>query len=514
MQKNAKDWDDMTIGIWVLGDQLFAEQAALQSRFDARQETPVLFVESAAHVQERPYHRQKLVLVWSAMRHFAEELRQAGWDVTYAIAPDFQTALLDWIHTNGITELRLMQPADRPFLNWIRSLELPCLLTLLPNNHFLWTPAEFRSWAKGRKNLLLEFFYREGRQRFCILMEGKQPIGGQWNFDKENRKPPKGKLNPPKPLWFEPDDVTLAVIDRVQSGKFSTYGEIEPFRWGVNRSQALQVLDHFIQHRLPSFGTYQDAMVTGEPTMWHALLSPYLNLGLLHPLEVIRAAEQAYYDETLDLNSVEGFIRQVLGWREYLHGLAHFVDDDYPQRNYFEHHRPLPDFFWKADQTDMNCLHQTLKAIEQTGYAHHIQRLMILSNFALIAGLSPQEVEQWFHAAFIDAYDWVMQTNVIGMGLFADGGILASKPYAASANYINKMSDYCKSCRYRPTKRTGDDACPFNFFYWDFLDRHRSKLQSQGRMSFILNNLDKMSPQELTEIRQKAIEFWQSCFCA
>lgn len=497
----------MTVGIWVLGDQLWLEQAALQSCAADRSTTPVILIESADHVRARPYHQQKLVLVWSAMRHFAEALRQAGWQVSYAIAADFRSALLSWIADHKITELRLMSPSDRPFLRLIQSLDLPCAITLLPNNHFLWTPDEFRQWASGRKNLLMEYFYREGRQRYGVLMQGKQPLGGQWNFDKDNRKPPKSGLNPPPPLWFKPDAITQAVIDRVQSGRFSTYGQIEPFRWGVTREQALQVLDQFIADRLPTFGPYQDAMMTGQETLWHALLSPYLNLGLLHPLEVVRAAEQAYYDRQLDLSSVEGFIRQVLGWREYMQGLYHYVDEEYPQQNWFEHTRALPHFFWDAEQTDMNCLHQTLSQVEHTGYAHHIQRLMILSNFALIAGLSPQEVESWFHSAFIDAYDWVMQTNVIGMGLFADGGILASKPYAASANYINKMSDYCKACRYKPNARTGESACPFNFLYWDFLDRHRNKLNLQGRMSFILKNLDRMPPQELALIRQQSSEF-------
>lgn len=497
----------MTVGIWILGDQLSITQSALQS-VDAQ--VPVILIEAAQHVKVRPYHRQKLVLVWSAMRHFAEELRQAGWSVTYSIAADFETPLRDWIKAEKITELRVMWPSDRPFADLIQSLDLPCPLTLVPNHQFLWTAEEFRAWAKGRKNLLMEYFYRAGRQRFQILMEGKHPIGGTWNLDKENRKPPKGKLHPPQRLWFEPDSITQEVIQFVEAGQFSDYGAIEPFRWGVTRSQALQVLDHFITDCLPTFGPYQDAMVTGEENLWHALLSPYLNLGLLHPMEVIRAAEAAYFDRQLDLNSVEGFIRQVLGWREYMHGLYHYVDADYPQRNRFNHTQPLPTFFWNADQTDMNCLHQTLQQVEQTAYAHHIQRLMVLSNFSLIAGLSPQEVENWFHAVFIDAYDWVMQTNVIGMGLFADGGILASKPYAASANYINKMSDYCKGCRYKASDRTGDNACPFNFFYWDFLDRHRSTLQSQGRMSFILKNLDKMPAAELAEIRQRAIEWHQN----
>ncbi len=495
----------MTIGVWILGDQLWQHQAALQS---CSTEAPILLIESSQHVRERPYHRQKLVLVWSAMRHFAQELRQAGRAVTYEIAPDFVIPLTRWVQQQQITELRVMVPHDRPFLGFLKSLELPCMLTLVPNNHFIWSASEFQQWAKGRKTLLMETFYRAGRKRLNILMEGKDPAGGQWNFDKANRKPPAKQMQPPPPLWFEPDAITEDVMNWVKSENFSDYGALDSFHWGVTRAQALDVLAHFIEHQLPTFGAYQDAMVTGEETLWHSLLSPYLNLGLLQPLEVIQAVEQAYHERDLALNNIEGFIRQVLGWREYMQGLYQYAD--HSQSNWFEHHHPLPEFYWTA-HTEMNCLHQTLTQVERTGYAHHIQRLMLLSNFALISGLSPQAVESWFHAAFIDAYDWVMQTNVIGMGLFADGGVLASKPYAASANYINRMSDYCKGCQYNPKARTGETACPFNFFYWDFLDRHRDKLQSQGRMSFILANLDKMSAEERNAIRQQAQDWHQQC---
>jgi deoxyribodipyrimidine photolyase-related protein len=498
----------MTTGIWVLGDQLGMAQAALASH--AQQRPPVILIESLAHAQQRRYHPQKLVLVWSAMRHFAAELQAAGWPVTYVHqAQEFESPLKQWIEQHQITQLQIMEPSDRPFAEWLQTLTLPCALALVPNNHFLWSRADFRAWAGDRKRLLMEDFYRAGRRRFNVLMDGSKPIGGTWNFDKENRNPPKGHLNPPTPLWFTPDAITQAVIQQVQALPFPTYGTAEPFRWGVTRAQALQVLEHFIQTRLATFGPYQDAMVTGEETLWHALLSPYLNLGLLQPLEVIHAIAAAYVAEDFSLNSVEGVIRQILGWREYMHGLYHFLPVDYPSRNWFDHTQPLPSFFWDASQTQMNCLHQTLRQVEATGYGHHIQRLMVLSNFALIAGLSPQAVENWFHSAFIDAYDWVMQTNVLGMGLFADGGVLASKPYAASANYINKMSDYCKACVYNPKQRVGQDACPFNFFYWDFLDRHRSKLQTQGRMSFILKNLDTMPAHELETIRQQAQEWHQ-----
>lgn len=506
----------MTTGIWILGDQLSENQAAIASCANQRAKTPIVLIESVQQGLTIPYHLQKLVLVWSAMRHFAEELRQAGWNVTYyKHAENYEVPLQEWISAEQITELRIMQPTDRPFTRMIEALNLPCDLTWVPQNHFIWADAEFQEWARPRKRLIMEDFYREGRRRFNILMEADQPIGGRWNFDKDNRKPPKGKLETPEPLWFEPDEITQAVIDWLkQDDRFQThrdYWQIEPFRWGVTRSQALQVLDYFIHTRLASFGPYQDAMVTAEETMWHAMISPYQNLGLLHPLEVIQAAEHAYlaHRDEWDINSIEGFVRQVLGWREYMHGVYTAVSDDYSERNWFGHTQPLPDFFWTGD-TRMNCLHQVLTQVKAIGYAHHIQRLMVLNNFALISGISPQAIESWFHAAFLDAYDWVMQTNVIGMGQFADGGLLASKPYAASANYINTMSDYCRNCEYDRRDRTGENACPFNVFYWDFLARHEDKLKSQARLSYIQRNLAKMLPDELAAIQQTAEVWWKT----
>jgi len=494
----------MTVGIWVLGDQLWTGQSALASCRANQKNTPVILIESLRHAKERRYHKQKLILIWSAMRHFARDLQSEGWQVTYQMAESFEAPLKAWIEAKSIGELRVMEPADKPFSQFLNELDLPCEIVQTPNNHFLWTTQDFEDWAASRKSLLMESFYREGRKRLGVLVNGNKPVGDQWNFDKENRQPPRGKISPPAPLAFEPDEITQEVIEAVNAADFDTFGRAERFVWAVTRQQALAVLDYFVRDRLTTFGPYQDAMVTGEDTLWHSLLSPYLNIGLLQPIEVITAVEEAYIqDNHLPLNSVEGFIRQVMGWREYMRGIYNHMDDDYPSRNYFEHIHPLPDFFWDGD-TPMNCLHQTIDMLKRTGYAHHIQRLMILANFSLIAGLSPQEVEDWFHAAFIDGYDWVMQTNVIGMGLFADGGVLATKPYAASANYVNKMSDYCKGCQYDKKARTGENACPFNFFYWDFLDRHRDKLSTQGRMSFILKNLDKMSDDELNEIRQRA----------
>ncbi|MGF1493281.1 MAG: cryptochrome/photolyase family protein [Microcoleaceae cyanobacterium] len=494
----------MKTGIWILGNQLSIQHAALQ---DSQQDAPIILIESLDHIQERRYHRQKIVLVWSAMRHFAEELRQSGWTVSYfERAENFFDPLKQWIQEQEITDLKVMRPSDRPFVPYLEELELPCELHWLPNNQFLWSEAAFQEWAEGRKRLLMEDFYREGRKRFDILMAGDEPVGDQWNFDKQNRKPPTQKLETPAAPEFEPDEITQQVIQQVQDLKVPLYGQVEPFRWAVTREQALEVLTDFVEVRLETFGPYQDAMVTGEDTLWHALLSPYLNLGLLHPLEVIQAVETAYEEDDLPINSIEGFIRQVLGWREYMRGLYSFMAEDYAEKNWFGHTHPLPDFFWDSEKTQMNCLRQVLNQVERSSYAHHIQRLMIVANFSLIAGLSPQAVKDWFHAAFIDAYDWVMQTNVIGMGLFADGGTLASKPYAASANYVNKMSDYCKSCSYKHKERTGDQACPFNVFYWDFLARHREQLYDLGRMGLVLSHLKKMSDSELEEIHQRAEE--------
>ncbi|ERN41974.1 uncharacterized protein KR51_00013050 [Rubidibacter lacunae KORDI 51-2] len=498
-----------SIGVWVLGDQLWIGQAALAARSDARETTPVIFVESRDYVRQRRYHRQKLVLVWSAMRHFAEELHAEGWSVTYAIADDFQTPLRNWVARYTLDTLYVMEPADRPFQQLIDGLVLGCTVAVLPNNHFLCSSDDFRNWADGRKRLVMEDFYREMRKRYDVLMAGDRPEGGTWNLDKQNRKPPKRGLKPPAPLQFEPDAITQEAIATVKNFDGATYGSLDEFHWAVTRSQALQALEGFVRDRLPTFGPYQDAMVTGEETMWHALLSPYLNLGLLHPREVIATAETAYRDRSLALNCVEGFIRQVLGWREYMRGLYCTFPPDYAEENWFDHAQPLPDFLWDSSQTDMNCLQQTLQQVERTGYAHHIQRLMVLGNYSLIAGLNPQAVEQWFHAAFIDAHDWVMQTNVLGMGLFADGGKLATKPYAASANYINKMSDYCQGCRYNHTQRTGDNACPINALYWDFLLRHEDKLRSQGRMNLVLSHLNKMTADEKAAIRERA-RTWQT----
>ena len=291
---------------------------------------------------------------------------------------------------------------------------------------------------------------------------------------------------------------------RAEAGLAPLPGDLEPFRWAVSREQALAVLEHFIATRLAGFGPYQDAMVSGEPTLWHALLSPYLNLGLLHPLEVIRRLEQAGLEQQVPLAGLEGVIRQILGWREYTHGLYHWFGADYPALNHFGAEQPLPPSFEQLGGSGLHCLDSVFAELRSNGYAHHIQRLMVLANYGLIAGLDPQALTAWFHRMFIDGHDWVMQTNVIGMGLFADGGRLASKPYAASGNYIKRMSTYCKGCRYDVKERHGPKACPFNSLYWDFLDRHAETLRRNPRMGLVMKQLEKLPEAELDQIREAA----------
>jgi deoxyribodipyrimidine photolyase-related protein len=504
----------MTIGIWVLGDQLSASQAALCS--SSPEDSRVLLVESNSVLSNRAYHQQKLVLVWSAMRHFADDLGAHGWRVDYHESDCFSDVLPNWLASHQITELRIMEPEDRGFRAAIERLHFPVPLVWLPSNAFLWSREDFAAWASGYKQLRMELFYREGRRRFGVLMQpdgtGLAPLGGQWNYDHDNRKsPPKG-LRGPDPLWFQPDGITGAVIEKVRQlnharqaqGLASLPGDLEPFGWGVSRREALQVLDHFIATRLAGFGPYQDAMVTGEPTLWHALLSPYLNIGLLHPLEVIRRLEQAGLELQVPLASLEGVIRQLLGWREYTHGLYHWFGPGYGQLNHFRASQPLPPWFEQLGGSGLACLDTVLGEVRGRGYAHHIQRLMVLANYGLLAGLDPQALTAWFHASFIDGFDWVMQTNVLGMGVYADGGRLASKPYAASGNYIRRMSTYCQNCRYDPKQRSGADACPFNSLYWDFLARHEPELRGNPRMALVLKQLQKLPAEELEAVRHSA----------
>jgi len=500
----------MAVGIWVLNDQLDPMQAALASSTPA--EARVVLVEAEALLRQRP-HVQKQILFWSAQRHFAQELRQQGWTVDLLEADGHGDALAGWLEQHSIDELRVMEPADRPIRDAIERLGIQCRwrapISWLANNHFLWSPEEFRHWAGSKKQLRMEFFYREGRRRFNVLMDGAEPLGGRWNFDQENRKsPPKGLQGPP-PLWFEPDDLSAVVLEKLErlQSVHNLPGLARPFRWAVQRSQALEVLETFITTRLAGFGPYQDAMVSGQPTMWHSLISPYINLGLLRPLEVIKELEQRGLQLDVPLASLEGVIRQLLGWREFTHGLYHHFGADYPNSNVLEATAPLPSFLENLGGSGMACVDTVLEELAGSGYAHHIQRLMVLTNLGLLAGIEPQALTAWFKAQFVDAHDWVMQTNVVGMGLWADGGRLGSKPYAASGRYIKKMSTYCKGCRFKPTERTGPEACPFTVLYWDFMARHQERFRKHPRMALMIRQLERISTEELAAIRATAAGF-------
>jgi deoxyribodipyrimidine photolyase-related protein len=340
-------------------------------------------------------------------------------------------------------------------------------------------------------------------------MHQDQPLGGQWNYDAENRKPPKQGLVVPAPFTAKIDDISHEVLSLIAERFDDHFGDLEPFYFAVTRDQALQVLDQFIDQRFSHFGDYQDAMIEGEPWMYHSHISFYLNCGLLLPLECVQAAEKAYQQGKVELNAVEGFIRQIIGWREYVRGIYWLKMPEYGAENFLQANRHLPDFYWTAD-TKMNCLRQCVSETKQHAYAHHIQRLMVLGNFALLTGIDPKYVNEWFLIVYADAYEWVELPNVSGMILFADGGYLASKPYAAGGNYINKMSDYCKNCSYKVSKKNGSDACPFNYLYWDFLDRNRSKLQSNHRIAMMYKTFDRMSDDKKAAIRDDSQIFLRS----
>jgi len=461
------------------------------------------------------HHKKKIAFLFSAMRHFAEELKESGYRIEYTKLDDknnagsFRAEVKRALDTYKIEHIVVTCPSEYRVLadmkNWQADFAIP--VEIRPDNRFLCTPMEFADWAKDRKQLRMEYFYRDMRKKYSILMDGEEPIGGQWNYDAENRKSPEKGLSIPKPYCNDIDGITRAVIDLVAKRFPDHFGALDPFYFAVTRDQALQVLKLFIDQRLNHFGDYQDAMIEGEPWMYHSHISFYLNCGLLLPLECVKAAEEAYKLGKAPLNAVEGFIRQIIGWREYVRGIYFLKMPEYAKANFFEATRDLPDFYWTAN-TRMNCLRQCVLETESNAYAHHIQRLMVLGNFALLAGIDPAQVNEWFLTVYADAYEWVELPNVSGMILFADGGYLASKPYAAGGSYINKMSDYCKNCSYKVTKKNGQDACPFNYLYWDFLVRNRDKLRSNHRIGMMYKTYDLMSDDKKKDIRDDSVKLF------
>lgn len=499
----------------ILGDQLSTSISSL-SDCDPSQDI-VLMCEVWDEATYVKHHKKKIAFVFSAMRHFAEDLRQDGLSVHYTKLDDAESSgalfgeVQRMIETHAIDRLVVTFPGEyrllRDMQSWQDQLGLP--VEIRPDDRFLCQPDEFESWAEGRKQLRMEFFYREMRKKYVVLMEGDAPVGGKWNYDAENRKPPKQGLSIPAPYQNDIDAITQEVITLVGERFEAHFGDLAPFHLGVTRQQALDALEHFIEQRLNQFGDYQDAMIEGEPWMYHAHIGFYLNCGLLLPRECIEAAEHAYRERGAPLNAVEGFIRQILGWREYVRGIYWLQMPDYAQENFFEAQRDLPDFYWTGD-TPMNCLSQCVTETKQNAYAHHIQRLMVLGNFALITGLAPDQVNDWYLSVYADAYEWVELPNVTGMVLFADGGVLASKPYAAGGSYINKMSNYCKTCRYKPTVKNGPDACPFNYLYWDFMARNRDKLKGNHRMGMMFKTYDRMDDEKKQAIAYDAETFLET----
>jgi deoxyribodipyrimidine photolyase-related protein len=499
----------MTDLVLILGDQLTADISSLRGRDPSR--TVVLMAEVMGEATYVRHHRKKIVLVLAAMRHFAAGLADAGWKVDFIRLDDGDNTgtlggeLERAVRRHGASAVFLTEPGEWRLRleadGWVASLGVP--VTVLEDDRFVASHADFEAWAEGRKALRMEFFYREMRRRTGLLMQGDAPAGGRWNFDAENRSPPAGGLFLPEPLRHAPDAVTREVLDLVAQRFPDGFGGLEDFRFAVTREQALASLAHFVETALPGFGDDQDGMLAASPYLHHAVLSPYLNIGLLTPLEVCRAVEAAWRAGGVPLNAAEGFIRQVIGWREYVRGVYWREGPAYIFRNALEARRPLPDFFWTG-RTDMACLKAAIDQTLDLAYAHHIQRLMVTGNFALLAGVDPHAVHEWYLGAYADAFEWVEAPNTLGMSQYADGGLLGSKPYAASGSYIHRMSDYCGGCAYDVKVRSGTGACPFNRLYWDFIDRHAERFASNPRMAQSVRTLERMGEDRRREIRADA----------
>ncbi len=472
-------------------------------------------VEVRHEAETVPHHRTKLIFLFSAMRHFAQELREDGWQVDYVDLDNsentqsFTGELERALGRHDISEIALTLPGNYRVLEtvrgWSQKFGLP--VTISPDDRFISTPEEFADWAEGRKQLRMEYFYREMRRKTGLLMDEKEkPVGGQWNFDKENRKPPKSGMDYPDNARFQPDGITRAVMEMVRREFPNRIGNAEQFFWGVNRADALAALDNFLDERLKFYGDYQDAMVVGQDFMFHALISPYLNAGLLTARKVCEAVEARYTAGDAPINATEGFIRQIIGWREYIRGIYWLKMPGYEDENVFGNTLDLPEFYWTGD-TDMQCLKSTIGQTLDHAYAHHIQRLMVTGNFALLIGADPHAVHEWYLAVYLDAFEWVELPNVVGMSQYGDGGLLGSKPYASSGAYINRMSNYCGSCRYKVKERVGDDACPFNSLYWHFFARNEDKLRGNNRLNMVYRNLDKMEPETRDALLEQADAF-------
>ncbi|NQY32292.1 MAG: cryptochrome/photolyase family protein [Coraliomargarita sp.] len=495
----------------VFGDQLNRDSAAFDDFDPARD---AVWMAEASHESTNVWtHKQRIALFLSGMRHFRNGLRDEGIRVHYTELSEDESRLGELLEAD-LTELNpervvAVHPGEWRVLAGLKQVcrRRQVELSVLDDRHFFTSKADFAAHAEGRKSLRMEFFYRELRKRFDVLMEDGKPVGGEWNYDHANRGS-FGKEGPQRPNagpTFQPDALTREVIDLVEA-RFSDHpGSLDSFAWAVTRESALSALRGFIGERLPNFGQYQDAMWRDEPWLFHSLISSSLNLKLLDPREVVAAAEQAYRDGHAPLEAVEGFIRQVLGWREYVRGIYWHHMPDYLELNAMEADEELPEFYWTGE-TDLECLRQSIGQTLEHGYAHHIQRLMVTGLFALMLGVNPRRVHEWYLAVYVDAVEWVELPNTLGMSQYGDGGLMASKPYIATGKYIHKMSNYCSACPKDPNKRTGPNACPFTTLYWDYLLRHEQKLRGNSRMALQVRNIARIKPTEREAIQETAGE--------
>jgi deoxyribodipyrimidine photolyase-related protein len=494
--------------VLILGDQLDINSSVL-SNFNSSTDE-VIMIESRNESDYVWSHKAKIAIFLSAMRHFAQALRAKNIPLTYIKESNLtiEEVLRQKILENAITHLLCVEPGEWRLKHAIESLarELNVHLLMKDDDHFYCSGAEFREWVKDKKELRLEYFYRYMRKKHHVLMDSEsEPTGGQWNFDDQNRRPysKKGPGLINEPLSFPADEITREVFDFVARQYPDHPGSLEHFVWPVTREQALVALDHFVNHRLVNFGMHQDAMWKETPFGWHSILSTSLNLKLINPREVIKSVLDAYQNNALDLSTVEGFIRQIIGWREFVRGIYYLDMPQMAQANFYKHQRALPNWYWTGD-TKMNCMKDTIGQTLKYGYAHHIQRLMITGNFALLAEVLPQQVSDWYLAIYVDAIEWVELPNVVGMGLFANGGRFTSKPYIASGAYVKRMSNYCDRCQYKPDIRYGEQACPMTTLYWNFLINHQSEFNQNPRMRLMTANLSKISNEDQRFIQSHA----------
>ena len=479
--------------VLVLGDQLSPDLTALQKT--DRANDVVVMAEVADEASYVPHHPKKIAFAFAAMRKFAAQLEKDGWRVAYTKLDDPENAgsitgeLLRRAEEYDAAGVVYTEPGEWRLIKALG--EMPIKTHCLPDKRFIASHDDFETWAKDRKALRMEYFYREMRRKTGLLMDGDSPEGGKWNYDHDNRKPAPDEVSFGGPMRFEPDEIVQEILALVRDRFADNFGTLDDFWFATDTGQARQHLAHWIRHGLANFGDFQDAMLDGNRFLYHAVIGLYINAGLLDPLEVCQKVEAAYRAGEAPLNAAEGFIRQIIGWREYVRGIYFHEGPDYVTRNALNAQRKLPPVYW-GGETKMRCMQQAIAQTKAEAYAHHIQRLMVTGNFALLAGINPSEVHEWYLAVYADAYEWVEAPNTIGMSQFADGGIIASKPYISSGNYIHKMSDHCGKCAYRVQDKTGEDACPFNLLYWHFLDRHRDRFDGNPRMGNMYRVWDRM----------------------